>query len=37
MTNKIFNEKVCWIIAGIFAGVAIIGHTLVLVMTLLGY
>lgn len=30
------GARVCWWLAGIFAAIAIIGHTLVLVMTLLG-
>jgi len=31
------RAKVCWIIAGIFFGIAIMGKILVLVLTILGY
>lgn len=31
------KAKVCWIMAGIFFAIALIGHVLVLILTLLGY
>jgi len=36
--DSYFKEaKVCWIIAGIFFTIAIVGKILVLILTLLGY
>jgi len=40
MKNEEFywkRARECWIIAGIFFTIALIGHILVLVITLLGY
>jgi type IV secretory pathway component VirB8 len=31
------EAKICWIIAGIFFGIALICHILVFILTLLGY
>ena len=31
------KAKICWIIAGIFFSIALAGHILVLILTLLGY